>query len=310
MSPLRKALRDYLALRRSLGFKLRLPGAALHRFVDFLGRERAPFITTPLALRWAKQSPDVHPAQWSNRLGFVRGFARYRSATDPRTEVPPLGIFPNRYPRPTPYLYRDDEIKRLVAAAQTLPSRAGLRPWTYSTILGLLSVTGLRVSEAIGLQRNDVDIHQGLLQIRQAKFGKERFVPLHRSTARALRRYANQRDKILPMATCATFFLSEQGRPITDCMARWTFIRLSRQIGLRGPSASSGPRLHDLRHRFAVRTLLEWYRSGVDVEQRLPVLSTFLGHGHVADTYWYLSAIPELLALTAACLEKRWEAYR
>jgi len=308
MSPLRKALKDYLALRRSLGFKLISAGAALHKFVSFLERERASHITTALALRWASQSPNVHPAVCGQRLGFVRGFARYRSATDPRTEVPPLGLFPGRFPRRAPHLYRDDEIKLLVKTAKTLPSIVGLRPWTYSTILGLLSVTGLRVSEAIGLQRNDVDIPQGLLRIRHAKFGKERFVPLHRSTARTLRRYAKQRDAIHPFPNSAAFFLSDQGRPITDCMVRWTFIRLSRQIGLRKPTASSGPRLHDFRHRFAVMTLLGWYRSGVNVERRLPVLSTFLGHGHVEDTYWYLSAVPELLALTAGRLEKRWEA--
>jgi integrase len=308
MSPLRKALKDYLALRRSLGFKLVSAGAALHKFVDFLEQERASHVTSELALRWAGQSPDVHPAVGGQRLGFVRGFARYRSATDPRTEVPPLGLFPGRFPRCVPYLYRDDEVRLLVAAAKALPSSVGLRPWTYSTLLGLLSVTGLRVSEAIGLQRGDVDIPQCLLRIRHAKFGKERFVPLHRTTTRVLRRYAEQRDAIHPFPNSAAFFLSDQGRPIADCMVRWTFIRLSRQIGLRKPTASSGPRLHDFRHRFAVRTLLEWYRSGVDVERRLPVLSTFLGHGHVEDTYWYLSAVPELLALTADRLEKRWEA--
>lgn len=308
MSPLRNALQDYLAMRRSLGFKLRLAGAALRHFVDFLEREGAGHITTALALRWAKLSPDVHPAQWANRLSFIRGFARYWSATDPRTEVPPVGLLPHHYLRPAPYLYADDEIRQLLEAARQLPSPGGLRPWTYSTVLGLLAVTGLRVGEAIRLYRDDVDVRQGLLRIRQTKFGKDRFVPLHPTTTRTLARYARRRDNLYPVAAYPHFFLSDQGKPLTDCMVRWTFVKLSRQIRIRGPSASFGPRLHDLRHRFAVRTLMAWYRAGVDVERRLPVLSTYLGHAHVTDTYWYLSAAPELLALTAARLEKRWEA--
>lgn len=307
MSPLRKALRDYLAIRRSLGFKLRLPGAALHHFVNFMKREGACHITMALALRWAKLSPDVHPAQWANRLSFIRGFARYRSATDPQTEVPHVGLLPRHYSRPAPYLYADDEIRRLLKAARELPSLGGLRSWTYSTVLGLLAVTGLRVGESIRLHRDDVDIEQGLLRIRQTKFGKDRFVPLHHSTSWALACYARRRNALHTVPAYPHFFLSDQGKPLTDCMVRWTFVKLSRRIGIRGPSASSGPRLHDLRHRFAVRTLLTWYRAGVDVEQRMPVLSTYLGHAHVTDTYWYLSAAPELMALTAARLEKRWE---
>jgi len=310
MIPLRKALQDYLALRRSLGFKLRLIGATLHHFVDFLERTGTCHITTELALRWAKLSPDVHPAHWANRLSFVRGFARYRSATDPRTEVPPVGLLPHHYPRPAPYLYADDEIRRLLKAAWELPSPGGLRSWTYFTFLGLLVVTGLRVGEAIHLHRDDVDIKQGLLRIRQTKFGKDRFVPLHPSTTRALARYASRRNDLCSIQAYPHFFLSDQGKPLTDCVVRWTFVKLSRQIRIRGPAASFGPRLHDLRHRFAVRTLLTWYRAGVDVEARMPVLSTYLGHAHVTDTYWYLSAAPELLALTAARLEKRWEVFQ
>ncbi len=307
MIPLRKALQDYLALRRSLGFKLHKHGVFLRHFVDFLERKGSCHITTALALYWAKLSPDVHPAHWACRLSSVRGFARYRSATDPRTEVPPVGLLPHHYPRPAPYLYADDEIRRLLKAAWKLPSLGGLRSWTYSTFLGLLAVTGLRVGEAIHLHRNDVDIKQGLLRIRQTKFGKDRFVPLHPSTTRALALYARRRNDFCSVPAYPHFFLSDHGKPLTDCMVRWTFVKLSRQIKIRGPAASSGPRLHDLRHRFAVRTLLTWYRAGVDVEARMPVLSTYLGHAHVTDTYWYLSAAPELLALTAARLEKRWE---
>jgi integrase len=307
MSPLRKALQDYLALRRSLGFKLHKSGASLRHFVDFMERKRACNITTALALHWAKLSPGAHPACWAGRLSSVRGFARYWSATDPRTEVPPVGLLPHHYPRPTPYLYTDDEIRRLLKAAWKLPSPGGFRAWTYSTFLGLLAVTGLRVGEGIRLHRDDVDTEQGILRIRQTKFGKDRFVPLHPSTTRALSRYARRRNDLCSVSAYPHFFLSDQCKPLSDWVVRCTFIKLSRQIKIRGPSASFGPRLHDLRHRFAVRTLLTWYRDGVDVEARMPVLSTYLGHAHVTDTYWYLSAAPELLALTAARLEKRWE---
>jgi len=308
MSPLRKAVENYLTLRRALGFKLRLQGAALRHFVSFLQRAGTSTITTTLALRWAKQLPHVQPAQWANRLSFVRTFARYWSATDPQTQIPPVGLLPFRYQRPTPYIYTNDEIRRLLMAAKNLPSPIGLRPWTYSTLFGLLSVTGLPISEAIALNREDVDFKQNLLTIRFTKFSKSRLVPIHRSTTHQLKQYARQRDRVHPRAMTSRFFVSDHGKPLTDCMVRWTFVKLSRQIGLRKPSDRFGPRLHDLRHRFAVTSLLHLYRMGVDVEQRLPVLSTYLGHAHVTDTYWYLSAVPELLALTKTRLEKRWEA--
>jgi integrase len=170
-----------------------------------------------------------------------------------------------------------------------------------------MAVTGLRISEAIRLNREDVDLKQGLLTIRLTKFGKSRLVPIHFSTVTKLKQYTHQRDNLYPRSPTSRFFLSNRGTPLTDCMVRQTFVKLSRQLGLRKASDSFGPRLHDLRHRFAVTTLLHWYRTGVDVEQRLPVLSTYLGHAHVTDTYWYLSAIPELLALTKDRLEKRWE---
>jgi integrase/recombinase XerD len=307
MSSLRKAVEDYLILRRALGFKLRDMGTALHHFVSFMERERAYTITTSLALRWAIQPQQVQPAHWAARLSFVRSFARHWSAIDPQTEIPPQGLLPYRYHRCTPHLYTDDQIRRLIKAALYLPPPTGLRRWTYSTLFGLLAVTGLRISEAIALQQDDVDLNQGLLTIRLTKFKKSRLVPLHPSTNHRLKRYASKRGAFYPKDRTSHFFLSEQGRPLTDCMVRWTFVKLSRQIGLRGPSDRFGPRLHDFRHRFAVTTLLQWYRSGLDVEQRLPLLSTFLGHAHVTDTYWYLWAVPELLALSKDRLEKRWE---
>jgi integrase len=307
MNSLRKAIEDYLTLRRALGFKLQDMATALRHFVSFMEREGACTITTNLALRWAMQPQQVNPAHWAARLSFVRSFARHWSAIDPRTEIPPQGLLPYRYHRCTPHLYTDDQIRRLIKAAWNLPPKTGLRRWTYSTLFGLLAVTGLRISEAIALQQDDVDLNQGLLTIRLTKFRKSRLVPLHPSTIHRLKRYASKRGAFYPKDRTSHFFLSERGRPLTDCMVRWTFVKLSRQIGLRGLSDRFGPRLHDFRHRFAVTTLLQWYRSGLDVEQRLPLLSTYLGHAHVTDTYWYLWAVPELLALSKDRLEKRWE---
>lgn len=307
MISLRKSIENYLAMRRSLGYKLRLQAAALTHFVSFLEKEETTYITTDLALRWAKQSTDVDPATWATRLSYVRSFTRYRSATDPRTEIPPIGLLPHSYKRSTPYFYTDEEIQRLLEAARHLPPSTTLRRWTYPTLFGLMVVTGLRVSEAIALQCNDVDLNAGLLTIRFTKFKKSRLVPIHLSTCEALKRYACQRDRIHSRGVASPFFISEKGTSLTDCTVRWTFVKLSRQIGIRKPSDSFGPRLHDLRHRFAINTLIDWYRSHVDVEQRLPLLSTYLGHTHVTDTYWYLSAVPELLSLAANRLQKRWE---
>jgi integrase len=308
MISLRKAVEDYLTMRRSLGFKLRDMGHNLRHFVSFMEQQRASIITTELALRWAQQPQDVQPALWAARLSFVRSFARYWSATDPRTEIPPTGLLPYRTKRATPYIYSNDEIQQILKAARNLPPSTGLRPWTYYSLFGLMAVTGMRISEVIHLDHADVDLKQGLLTVRLTKFSKSRLIPLHPSTVKKLKRYLHRRDELYPRHLTARFFLSNQGTPLTDCMVRWTFVKLSRQIGLRKVGDSYGPRLHDLRHRFAVTTLLHWYRTGVDVEQRLPVLSTYLGHAHVTDTYWYLSAIPELLAVTKDRLEKRWEA--
>lgn len=311
MSNLREALDEYLALRRSLGFKLRLPASSLRNFVAFIKKEGASHITTDLALRWAKQPSKAQPSTWTWRLGMVRRFAAWRSATDPRTEVPPDGLLAHRYRRKPPYIYTNGEIESLVKAAAELPSPKGLRGRSYSTIFGLLAVTGMRVNEALGLDRKDVDLKTGILSIRRTKFGKSRLAPLHASTIDALATYAQARDRILRPQAPPAFFVSERGIRITDCMARYTFAKVSRRIGLRGPSETShgrGPRLHDMRHRFAARTLVEWYRSGLDVEREIPKLATYLGHVHVADTYWYLEAVPELLQLaTERVMQRRKE---
>ena len=306
MIPWRKTVEDYVELRRSLGFKLLDAKVGLVNFASFLEQRRAAHITIALALEWAQQDKTARPAEWARRLSFVRRFARHWSAHDSRTEVPPCGLLPHRPGRAHPYLYSDDEVRRLLQAAQHLPSAHGLRGPTYYCLLGLLTVAGLRVSEARDLQTEDVDLQEGILTIRGTKFGKSRLVPIHPSTRTVLSDYAARRDRCLARRP-ATFFVSSRGTRLDGGEIRRTFYFLSRQIGLRGASDSHGPRLHDFRHRFAVETLVQWYRSGQDVERRLPVLSTYLGHVHVADTYWYLSACPELMGLAVKRFEDYWE---
>ena len=275
MKRLSEAVHNYLAMRRALGFKLRDAGVGLWDFVAFLQRQKASSITIQLALQWATQPLHHQPADWARRLSWVRGFARYWSATDPRTEIPPWGLLPHRPGRARPYLYTDDEIRRLLKAAKSLPASQGLRGWTYHCLFGLLAVTGLRMSEALALARQDVAVPERLLPIRDSKFGKSRLLPLHRSTQPVLAQYAQRRDRMLGSGPTATFLVSDRGKPLEGSTVRRTFYQLSRQTGLRGPADPHGPRWHDFRHRFAVQTLVDWYRSGQDVERRLPILSTY-----------------------------------
>jgi integrase/recombinase XerD len=295
MSTLRAALEEYLALRRALGYKLYAAGLLLQQFVEFAEKNRATYITTDLALKWATQPADTDKTWWANRLGVVRQFAQYCSSLDRRTVVPPPDLLPYAYRRVPPRIYRNEQIKALLQKARQLPSTVGLRPHTYATLFGLYVSTGLRTSEPIRLDRADVDLAQGVLTIRDTKFGKARYIPVHPTTQGALQRYARIRDRLCRSPASSTFFLSDRGGRLSDDMVRWTFIRLSRQIGLRDAGDSRGPRIHDFRHRLAISTLTRWHRRGIDVERHLPELCTFLGHAHITDTQWYLTATPELL---------------
>jgi integrase/recombinase XerD len=310
MNTLRRAVREYLEMRRALGFKLRETGKGLIEFVSFLERHNASHITQALALAWAQQPSGVQPAHWARRLSFVRGFARYRSAIDPRTQVPPHGLLPFQPKRARPYLYSDEEIRRLLQAAVNLPYRydcGKLRPWVYYCLFGLLSVSGLRLGEARNLELQDVDLKAAVLTIRGTKFGKNRLVPLHASTCTVLAKYIARRKRHWAGRTASSYlFVSSTGNRLDGGDIHRTFYLLSRLIGLRGPSDRRGPRLHDMRHRFATNTLVQWYRAGLDPERRLPLLSTYLGHVHVADTQWYLEGSPELMREAMQRLQQRW----
>ncbi len=303
MSALVAAVQQYLALRRSRGFKLTDVGRNLHQFACVAEHEGVESITTELALRWATQPSTASPVHWARRLGIVRQAARYYGALDASTEIPPPGLLPYRHMRQSPDVYPDAEIPARIEAAAGLPSPSGPRAVTSATLFGLLAVTGMRVGAPLGLDRTDVDLQHGSLSIRGAKLGKSRWLPLHVSTTAALRRYAEQRDGLSPTPSTPSLFRSEQGTRLTTWSVRATFVKLSHQLGLHAPEDHHGPRLQDLRHRCAIRTLLDGYRSGVDVEQRLPQLAAYLGHAHVGDTYGYRSATPALLALAARRLK-------
>ena len=305
MTKLGKALEEYLAVRRALGFRLDAPGRLLHQFIDFAEAERASFITRDLALRWATQSKQCHPAYWASRLSVVRRFAEYHSVIDPRTEIPPVGLLPHRLQKKSPYVYSDAEIEQLIAAAKRLRSPLELQGATYSTLFGLLAVTGMRVSEPLSLDREDVDLAEGILNIRQTKFGKSRLIPVHGSTRNVLVRYAARRDRTLPNLATSAFFVSEQGRRLSQSTVWRMFVKFSREIGLRSATSSTGPRIHDLRHRFSIHTLCRLYRAGEDVERHMTALATYLGHANPLNTYWYLSATPELLLLASKRMDCR-----
>lgn len=301
MSALGSSLEDYLVLRRSLGYKLDRAGRLLAQFVAHCETVGAETVTTELALSWATLPENGSRSWFAHRLSVVRGFAKHLAFVDERTEVPPADLLGDRSHRATPYLYSTDEVVRLMAAAQRLPSP--LRRVTFSTIVGLLYVTGMRVGEAIRLDRDDVDLAHGILVVRNSKFDKSREVPVQESTASALRAYAKRRDELCPQASSPALFVSLAGTRLLYTGFHLGFLRLVRDAGLTARSARCRPRPHDLRHSFAVSTLIDWYRDGADVEPRLAQLSTYLGHVHPANTYWYLSAAPELLGLAAARLE-------
>jgi integrase/recombinase XerD len=301
MSDLHAELDCYVAIRRALGFKLARAELLLADFVGYLDAIGTDTVTTENALAWATLPPNGGSSWWGQRLSVVRAFARHLHAIDPAHEVPPAGLLPARTHRATPYLYSDADIAALMAAARQF--RSPLRAATIETLVGLLTVTGLRIGEALRLDRDDVDLAEGVLRVRDTKFNKSREVPLHTSTVDALVAYARLRDQHCPRPVDPSFFVSTTGTRLLYCNAHLAWLELVRRAGLQSRSAKCRPRPHDVRHSFAVRTLLGWYRDGADVAASMPLLSTYLGHIHPANTYWYLSAAPELLTLVAARLD-------
>ena len=311
MNTLREAVHEYLSMRRHLGFQLRAAERGLLDFVTFMEQHQVPFITQALALAWAQQPSNVQPSQWAARLGYVRVFARYRQATDPRTEVPSSRLLPFQPKRAKPYLYSDEEIRNLLSAALHMPHRlrkGALLPWVYYCLFGLLCVSGLRLGEARNLELRDVDLNAALLTVRNAKFGRTRLVPLHRSTCHVLADYIARRQRHWGSRSVSSYlFVSSRGNRLGDKQVYRDFYALSRWIGLRGEHDSHGPRLHDFRHTFATATLLSWYRCEKEPERLLPVLSAYMGHVNIADTQWYLEGSPELMGEAMRRLENHWE---
>jgi integrase len=302
MRNLRKTLAKYLELRRSLGFKMLSETTGLAAFVSFAEKRKASHITTRLALDWAQQGREGQ-SKW--RLSMVRGLAKYAAIFDDRTEVPQVGLLRNKYPRPRPYIYSNQEIEQLLRAAQNWARDRSRK--TYYSFFGLLAVSGLRLGEAIRLQIDDVDLVTGILTIRNSKFGKSRLVPLHPSAVRKLREYRRQRDRFLGTRSSTHFFISRNGTALRQSTLHPVFKKLLVRAGIREVTSRGGPRIHDLRHRFAVCTLIDWYRSGKDIDAKIPALSTFLGHRYVKDTYWYLTEHPELMKLAVQKINTRWE---
>lgn len=304
MSALDLHVQNYLKMRRVLGFKLEFEGQVLPQLAAYLDAAGASTLTVELAIAWAGLPQGVQPISLAHRLGAARGLARYLQTIDPATEVPPCGIWPSVAPRPVPYLWSDAEIRSLLGAAREL--HPPLQAATHEALFGLLAVSGMRIGEALGLGRDDVDLDGGVVMIREAKFGRCRLVPLHPSTTDALRSFAARRDQLCPRPRSTTFFISGVGTALGYGGVRKTFNKLTAAIGLRTPTVR--PRIHDLRHSFAVRTLIQWHRSGIDVEGRMAVLSNYLGHANPTGTYWYLSAAPELMELAADRLDGRFGA--
>jgi integrase len=306
MSAFNTHVEDYLRLRRALGFKLEREGQWLAQLAADLDAAGAATLTSEVAIAWARQRASAGPNGWGKRLGVVRRFAAYLHTIVPATEIPPSGVFPARRHRATPYLWSQEDIRRLLEGARAL--RPPLRAATHEAIFGLLATSGMRVGEAVSLQRDDVDLGAGVITIRQAKFDRSRLVPLHPTVTEALERYAAQRDRLCPRPRSSAFFISATGNALDRSGVGKTLRQITTAMGTR--TATVHPRVHDLRHSFAVRTLIEWQRRGVSVDERIAVLSTYLGHVSPADTYWYLSAAPELMALAAERLDARFGARR
>lgn len=305
MNNLRDILEDYLSMREYFGFSIRIYRSNLQRFMDFMQDKRASHITAKLAVEWASGGEMAHPIAAINKMSMLRGFAKYLHAIDTRHEVPGAHLLPFTHRRKRQHIYTRQELSRLMAEAERLPSTNGMRGQTYATLLGLLWVSGMRISEALNLNREDVDLDNAVLFVHKAKLEKSRVLPIHSTTADALRKYAVRRDTAFPKAQTTAFFLTGYGKRPERAMAEITFAEISRKTGLRTITDRTGPRLHDFRHTFVVNALVSLYRKKVDVDWHLHPLAVYLGHIGPSSLYWYLSAIPELMELARKRLENK-----
>jgi integrase/recombinase XerD len=295
VSALRGHVADYLRLRRALGFRLEREERLLGQFCSHLEAAGATTVISSLAIDWARQPSAAQPAQWAKRLGVIRRFAHWLSALDPAAEIPPAGVFPARRNRPAPYLWTEGQIEDLLAGARAV--RTPLLAASLEALFGLLAVSGMRIGEAVALRLGDVDLGAGVITIREAKHDRERLVPLHPSAAAALRRFAAERGRLCPRPRSAAFFLTSTGTAMDPSEVGKHFRRITIAAGIR--TDITRPRVHDLRHSFAVRTMTRWAREGKDADADIALLSAYLGHVSPSDTYWYLSASPELMELAA-----------
>lgn len=305
MRRFRERVEAYITLRRQLGYKLTGQVRLLRSFGCFLDdlHHTGP-VTTDLALRWARSPRSKDPSNDARRLATIRGFLRHHAAYDMKSQVPPPWLLGSAIRRKPPHIYSADECAALLEATKQLYPLRGLRPRTYATLFGLLLCTGLRISEALGLEDSDVDLAQGLLTVRNGKYGKTRVVPLHPSAIKRLKKYRSLRDSLVARSKRPFFFCTQRAPRVTYAAARMTFQFLRRKLGWTSEGRARRPRVHDLRHTFAVRCLVRWHKEGVEVDRRIAHLATYLGHVTATDTYWYLSAVPELSALVGARFER------
>jgi integrase/recombinase XerD len=303
MCDLKKHLTNYLTLRRSLGYKLEESEKLLNDFINFIEEKGSSIITVELALEWALLPKNVQPSYWSRRLCIVRLFSQYLINYIPEIEVPDSKLLCVKTKRATPYFYSDEQIKQVLNACYNEQSK-GLRHLTFYTLFGLLAVTGCRISELVNLSINDVNLKTGIITILDSKFGKSRHIPISSSTNDKLDVYSNHRTIFIKHPSSDNFFLSEQGKPLTVNCVEIFYVRLSKKINLRHKDDSYGPRIHDFRHTFAIKSLINSYKASADVNQIIPLLATYLGHKKPSDTYWYLTNVPELMALAADKLEQ------
>lgn len=301
----------YLAERRQLGFQLARVEYTLRSFAAYVQgiRHHGP-LTVEVMSKWAREAGRrcYQPAAWALRLSKLRPFTRWLRQFEPHTEVPDDTVFGRRAGRGTPHIYTEQQVEELLDAARRLGSPPCFRAIAYETVFGLLASTGLRISEALALHVGDVDIRRGVLTIRRTKFGKSRAVPLHPSTTRALSTYRSARDLTgVPCGAEEPFFVGTRpdlfGKAMQGHQVRLVFSALRSDLGWVNRGTHHAPRIHDLRHTFVVRRVLQWQQDGVDVDQAMLSLSTYVGHASITDTYWYLQSVPELMTVAAQRFE-------